>query len=273
MPRRRADGTVFAPVVGSRPADEISTQIRDRILRQELGVGDRLPSERELAKQFAVSRNSVRQALRSLADGGLLEIRKGAAGGAFIAGRGGDAVLSAFTDLLHLGQIRLADLTEVRLIIGVEVAKLACLRATDSEIAELEVNVEYAAAYDGSADPEGWMQVQLEFHRILARMSHNPILMTLTSAITELTIPLIRKIGPSTTAAIMPLRRAMLRHLRSKDADAAAAAMRAHLLRLQREYLKRQDRSKEAESKTTAAVAKGEAVCRRRSRRSLSESQ
>lgn len=251
MPRSYAEATVFDPVTGPRPADEISAQIRDRILRQELGVGDRLPSERELANQFAVSRNSVRQALRSLADGGLLEIRKGAAGGAFIASRGGDAVLSAFTDLFHLGEIQLADLTEVRVMIGVEVARLACLRATEDEIAELESHVEYAAAYDGSADPEGWMRVQIEFHRILSRMSHNPILMTLTSAIIELTLPVIRQVGPSTPRAIMPLRRAMLKHLRTRESDAAAAAMRTHLLRLQRQYLKRQDKDSEAGSTAT----------------------
>jgi GntR family transcriptional repressor for pyruvate dehydrogenase complex len=125
-------------------------------------------------------------------------------------------------------------------MIGVEVARLACLRATDEEITELEANVEHAAEYDGAADPEGWIKVQIEFHRILARMSHNPILITLTSAVTELTLQFIRQVGPSSTRTIMPLRRAMIRHLRSRDVDAADAAMRAHLLRLQRQYLKRQ---------------------------------
>jgi DNA-binding FadR family transcriptional regulator len=66
---------LFHPVTGTRPASEIIQQIRDLIHAQRLRSDDRLPPERELAEQFGVSRNSVRQALRSLQEQGLLVIR------------------------------------------------------------------------------------------------------------------------------------------------------------------------------------------------------
>lgn len=129
MPARKRCVNVFSPVVGNRPADEIIAQIRVKLSAQELKAGDRLPSERELSEQFAVSRNSVRQALRTLAELGLLDIRKGASGGAFIHEGGGGAVAIRLQDLYTLGTIRPEDLTEVRLLLSVEVARLACEHA------------------------------------------------------------------------------------------------------------------------------------------------
>ena len=227
----------FKPVVGPRPADEISAQIRERIAKHSLQVGDRLPSERELSVQFGVSRNSVRQALRSLADSGLLEMRKGAAGGAFVIEGGSDAVLSAFTDLYNLGAIQPVDLTEVRVLVGVESARLACLRATPEEIDELEANVVEAEAAVRAGDHKHRREINLEFHRMLARMSHNPILVTLTGVVTALTLQFVEKREPTPVSSVMPLRRQMLKHLRARDAEGAARAMRTHLLRMQRLYL------------------------------------
>jgi GntR family transcriptional repressor for pyruvate dehydrogenase complex len=235
--KKRASVARFKPVKGTRPADEISTQIRERIAKRSLQVGDRLPSERELSDQFQVSRNSVRQALHSLADSGLLEMRKGAAGGAFVIDGGSDAVLSAFTDLFNLGAIRPADLTEVRVLVGVEAARLACLRATAAEIDELEANVVQAEAAVRAGDHRHRREINLEFHRKLARMSHNPILVTLTGVVTALTLQFVEKLSPTPVRSVMPLRRQMLKHLRERDAEGAASAMRTHLLRMQQIYL------------------------------------
>ena len=82
----------FSPARGRRAFDDIIEQIRERLKNGELKPGDRLPSERFLAEQFDVSRNTVREALRMLEIAGLIVIRKGSAGGGFIAPNGPDVV-------------------------------------------------------------------------------------------------------------------------------------------------------------------------------------
>lgn len=234
-PRRKLR---FSPVKGNSPADEITAQIRKHLASRTLNVGDKLPSERELELQFQVSRNSVRQALKSLANMGLLEMRKGATGGAFVKGGGSDAVEAAFSDLFHLGAILPAHLTEVRVLVGTEVARLACLRATDAEIDELQANVEAAEQAVREGKTPLRTELNLEFHRILSRMTHNPLLVTLTTTVTKVTRDFSKSMVPLSDRAVMPLRRHMLAHLRSRDAAAAEEEMRTHLLRAERHYLK-----------------------------------
>ena len=228
----------FEPVMGNSPAVEIAAQIRERISSQLLKIGDRLPSERALESQFQVSRNSIRQALKSLAHMGLLEIRKGQAGGAFVKGGGSDAINVAVSDLFHLSTISPSDLTEVRVIIGVEVARLACLRATEEEIDDLEANVVAAEQAVRQGNTKLRTELNLEFHRKLARMTRNPLLATLTATVINLTHEFGKDMVPMTDRSVMPLRRHLLAHLRARDAVAAAAEMHTHLLRLQRYYLK-----------------------------------
>ena len=92
-PRRTDNVWQFKRVASGRPSDEIVAQIRARLSSQVVRVGDKLPSERELEQQFQVSRNSIRQALKSLANMGLLEMRKGVSGGAFVIS--GDGVIQS----------------------------------------------------------------------------------------------------------------------------------------------------------------------------------
>ena len=237
-PRQARSTLLFSPVVGTRPADEIQSQIRVLLSGQQLKAGDRLPSERELAEQFSVSRNTVRQALRSLVDSGLLDMKKGAAGGAFIRDGGGDAVMAGLTDLYSLGKIQPSHLTEVRILIGVETVRLACERATPEEVDALAANVKLAE----QAVREGNMQLRtahnLEFYRMLARMTRNPLLVVLTDSVMAMTQRFAEEFMRTGTSTVMPFRKQLLRDLRAGDAEAAAERTRQHLLRLQKIYLK-----------------------------------
>jgi DNA-binding FadR family transcriptional regulator len=234
-----ADPRLFKPVKGDRPATDIIGQIRALLAEGQLRTGDRLPSERELAERFAVSRNSVRQALRSLQEQGLLEMRKGAAGGAFIHGGGGGAVQNVLSDLFSLGTIRPQDLTEVRVLVGVEVVRLACARATDEELALLAANVEQAERAIEAGDLELRTELNLEFHKMLARMSRNALLMAITDGVVTITKQFVGRIGRTPNSHVMPFRKRLLRHLRARDTDAAMAEMRRHLLQQQRLYLRK----------------------------------
>ena len=228
----------FKRVAGVRPADSIQAQVRALIASRRLQAGDRLPPERELAGQFGVSRNSVRQAIRSLADGGLVEVKKGAAGGAFIRNGGAAAVRTGLADLYSLGAIQPSHLIETRLLIGVEVVRLACQRGTPEQLDELERNVVAAEEAAKAGDAPRRTTINLEFYRILARMTHNPLLETVTDAVMAMTQRFVEDLSMRTSnAAVMPFRRKLLADLRARDAAAAGERMREQLLKLQKIYL------------------------------------
>jgi DNA-binding FadR family transcriptional regulator len=126
----------------------------------------------------------------------------------------------------------------VRVLLGVEVARLACLRASDREIDALEENIVAAEAAVRSGNTPLRTELNLEFHRMLARMTHNPLMVTLTNAVTVVTAQVSKGMVPMSDRSVMPLRRRLLAHLRARDTAAAAAEMHDHLLRVQRHYLK-----------------------------------
>lgn len=227
----------FRPVATRRAFEEIASQIRGRLARQNLRAGDRLPSERELASQFHVSRNTLREALRSLEIAGLLELKKGATGGAFIKEGGGDAAVAGLADMYHLGAIKPEHLTEARIVIGTEVARLACARRTQEDIAALEANVAAAEEATARGDVANRALVNYEFHRLLARAARNPVLTILTDALMEMTRHFVESVGYMPNRYVMPSRHRLLASLRAKDGEAAAKEMESLLRRLQRFHL------------------------------------
>jgi GntR family transcriptional repressor for pyruvate dehydrogenase complex len=221
-----------------RAFEDIATQIRNELSNGGLKAGDRLPSERELAARFGVSRNTVREALRSLENAGLLQTHKGASGGAFIREGGGDAVVSSLHDLFHLGAIKPQQLTEARLWIDGVVVRAACAKATPADIAELEANITESDKANKRGDFLGRNLINLDFHRILARIAGNPILVIFMDAFTQIMREFIKSVGPS-SLNMTPMRRRFMQHMMERDPDAAAHEMELHLKRIHRGYLER----------------------------------
>ena len=232
-------GTAFRPVATRRAFEEITAQIRAQLARQGLRTGDRLPPERDLADQFGVSRNTLREALRSLEIAGLLELKKGATGGAFIREGGGDAVVAGLSDLYRLGNIRPEHLTEARILIGTEVARLACARRTAADLEALEQNVAEAEAASKAGDLGRRAEIHYEFHSLLARAAKNPVLIILTDALMEMTRHFVEAVGYQPNPYVMPSRKRLLAALRTKNGEAAALEMATMLKRLQRFHLAR----------------------------------
>src|SRR5207237_62143 len=131
--RPRVDGvtdSMFAPVAVARASSAIAEQIRTAILSGRLKAGDRLSPERELAEQFGVSRVTVRDALRSLEAMGLIAVKVGARGGAFVTAPTGSKVAQTMSDMMMMSATTPEDIVEARLVVELGTVTLACARSS-----------------------------------------------------------------------------------------------------------------------------------------------
>ena len=218
-----------------RAFEEVASQIRDQLSSGALVPGDRLPPERELAQRFHLSRNTVREALRSLENAGILEFRKGMHGGAFVREGHGSAVIAGFTDLFRLGMFEPEHLKEARLLVGMAVTRAACRRATESDIIALRANLDASDAAVREGRTAERMRLGLEFHRQLAKGSGNPIYMVLTDALMEVKAQLIELglLSPTPNELVMPSRRRITEYVAAGDEDKAVAEMERNINNLQ----------------------------------------
>lgn len=242
---------VFRPIRSPRAFEEIATQIRAQLAEGKLRVGNRLPSERALAEQFGVSRNTLREALRSLEHAGLLRLQKGATGGAFITEVNGDTIATGLLDMFHSGSIQPAQLTEARIWLESVVVREACQRATPQEIELLRENVRQSEEANARGDLGTRAEVNLEFHRILTRMTGNPVMVIVMDSVLGVLRHFVVTIGPYENSFVLPSRKRFIKLLEARDAPGAIAEMEASLKRLQRSYL---SLAKEAAPATTAKL-------------------
>lgn len=176
----------YQPIRTKRAFEEIVEQVRDFIKDGSLQSGDRFPPERELSMRLNVSRSALREALRTLESSGILELRKGKGGGAFVSNGNPRALSDNMRDLLHLGNISIDQLTEARMWIEEIVVRVACQRATEEDFQALENNIlEARTLYEQKRYSEK-TDKNIEFHNILARATRNPILVMNVQSVTEL---------------------------------------------------------------------------------------
>lgn len=232
-----ASELTFQPARPRRAFDEIVAQVRGMVRSGELQPGDRLPAERVLAEQFGVSRNSVREALRMMEISGLVALRTGAGGGAFVAEPDPGVAARGLADAFQLDGLSPSDVTEARLWLESTVVRVACERMTEEYLQALYDNVNEAAQAAGEGDWERTALVHVEFHNLLADATGNPVMSILMRSMADLLRDLALAIGPSSDDVIVRSRRRLLRHLRNRDGDKAAEEMRRYLNRLHRMWL------------------------------------
>jgi len=152
-------------------SDKIIAQIRDAILSGQLKPGDKLASEKELTGQFEVSKATMREALRVLEVIGLIEIRKGTTGGAFVAEVDMKTTIHGIINFLHFQTVSVSEITMLRYLIEPAVAQIAATKRTQKDIQNLKQII-------GKKTSSGNTEISKEigFHRYLARMTENTIL-------------------------------------------------------------------------------------------------
>jgi DNA-binding FadR family transcriptional regulator len=226
----------FDPIKRRRLSDQVSAEIQVRIASGELKSGDKLPPERELAESFQVSRGAVREALRNLERSGLVALQAGARGGAFIGHGDPNLISDSFRNLYQLGSVSLDELTEARLWLASTVVRVACARATDEDLDALTANVDEAERLIKARRFEEKIDVQIEFHNILARCTRNAVMQMLMGATMEVMRDFAHAAGGERNDLTIKARRRLLAALRKRDAEAAVAAMTDHLEDLRERY-------------------------------------
>jgi DNA-binding FadR family transcriptional regulator len=167
---------MFDPVRTRRTFEEAVEQIADRIRLGELRTGDRLPSERDLARVMQISRPTVREAIRVLSEAGAVEVRPGAGGGIFVAADFVPARLISRTSEMRVDEV--AVVLEARRLIEPRVAMLASARARDDDFAAMQRTIDRQVALlaDGGvlAHEDRFLQLERQFHLTMAQATGNP---------------------------------------------------------------------------------------------------
>jgi GntR family transcriptional regulator, transcriptional repressor for pyruvate dehydrogenase complex len=218
---------IVRPVRVSRAYEELASMIRQRIVSGELGEGDRIPSESALAKDAQVSRSTVREALRTLEESGLIERTSPKI---MVVRRPSEE--RAYRELhraLRRRNVTFHHLHEALLVLEPELTRLATTRADSSGIAQLEINLQAQAASVG--DFAEWNRLDQEFHLTIAEMSANPALVIARSPISDLLMPVLRRFVVSREHGERALdaHHRILEEIQARDPEAAALMVRKHV--------------------------------------------
>ncbi|WOP19713.1 FadR/GntR family transcriptional regulator [Raineyella sp. LH-20] len=220
---------LFSAVHVNRASQIIVDQIKLLAREGKLQVGDRLPSERDLCERFGVSRVTVREAFRVLESNGMLTIRVGSHGGAFLTAPTAERLGEGLAELISLAPLTAADITEARFIVELGTLPLAVERATEEDIEALFAMVEEGEAAVAAGDYR--VQLSADFHVRIAHCAHNPAVEMLMQSFHG---PMRMSIETSHAAAPMTMRgvaehREIAEAIKRRDLEAARTVMTRHL--------------------------------------------
>jgi len=229
--------TTAFPTVKSkeRLVDRVVREVEKLIISGELAPETKLPPERDWAEQMGVSRTVIREASRILAARGLVETQHGVGTTVRqLTSRHVTEPLGLYLRTQGNGPISFQDLHQVRSILELEIAGIAAQSATDEEIVQLSQIFEGMA--EAKEDVDLLAERDTEFHRMLARMTHNPLLFVLMDSIREL----LREYIARVTIYLNPdednirLHEMLLESIEARDSERARAAMQVNLDQMQR---------------------------------------
>jgi GntR family transcriptional regulator, transcriptional repressor for pyruvate dehydrogenase complex len=225
-------GAYLSPVSSARASQQIVDQIVALLRSGRLAPHDRLPSERQLAAEFGVSRVTVRDALRILEAQGLMSVKVGASGGAFVTAPSSEVIGDRLNDLLTLSPIDPDQVAEARLVMELGIVDLALTRATEEDIEALRAVCERAerSLADGDYD----RTTAERFHARLAEAAHNVAVTRMAESFRgPLRMAALRAREPAVDAHQRSVEdhRELVEAIARRDRESARAVMGRHLTR------------------------------------------
>jgi GntR family transcriptional repressor for pyruvate dehydrogenase complex len=219
--------SLVQPIKIARAYDQLAGLLRERITSGDLRVGDRLPSESALAEQAGVSRSTVREALRILEQGGLVE--RASPRIMVVADRSEDPGFRELRRALRQHNVTFHHLHEAMMTLDPELTRFAAQRADRSDLKELNEALEAQEEHLGHLAE--WSRLDVEFHSMLAEIAANPALVIARAPISQLLMPALYRFMDTTDMAehATKYHRRIVEEIEVRDPDTAAAVMRRHI--------------------------------------------
>jgi len=173
---------MFRPIKYTRASDKIVNQVKNLISEGTLKPGDRLPAERELIKQFGVSRPTLREALKSLIAMGFLDVNQTKR--TFVKSMISERMEDPLSLLIKTDTQKIFDLIEVRKALESWSAFVAAKRATEDDIKQLESIIKEMR--EASEIGRSWEKEDADFHLAIAQATHNTVQTHIMSTIYDL---------------------------------------------------------------------------------------
>ncbi len=181
MKKAQSTRRIFSPIRTSKISDEVYKQLVSLISSGQLKPGEKLPSEREMASDFGISRQSIREALYRAEIMGLIEVRQGE--GSFVLSSVRESLKPPLLVLLEEEAGRIFEFLEVRKLIEGWCAEKAAMEATAEDLEKMEGILEKMGRIVPT-DKE-WEAVDVEFHRSIAAATHNVIAIHIMEALKD----------------------------------------------------------------------------------------
>ena len=159
------------PVMKANLSSQIANQLEERIISQELKAGDKLPGEIELAEQFGTSRNILREAITTLKERGLVQVRNGS--GAYVMQPDAQVLGDVVNRLVAVGSTSIQEVYELRVAIEVQSCGLAAVNATQEDLAALDDLI--GQMERDYRDDQLWSKLDYNFHKELAVSTHKTL--------------------------------------------------------------------------------------------------
>jgi GntR family transcriptional repressor for pyruvate dehydrogenase complex len=179
LTRNRKPDKLFSPIKTSKLSDEVYNQIVSLISRGKLKPGDKIPSERDLASDLGISRQSIREALHRAEVMGLIEVRQGE--GSFILSSINKSLKQPLTIILEKEVERIFEFLEIRKLIEGWCAEKAAAEATGEDLKNMQdilAKMKKVASKD-----KQWEELDLKFHLSFAKATHNVIAVHIMEAL------------------------------------------------------------------------------------------
>lgn len=172
---------LFKPIQNERIFEKISSKIKELVFKGLLKPGDKLPSETELARQYGVGRQTVREALRLLEISGFIAIKKGGSGGAVVDDTILNTITNSFVDAIQMKKLSMDSVNVVRLEIERLVLKYAAENAEEKDFKKLISNIDKARKKLERGSPV--RKENIDFHKIIAKATKNHVFVIIMESI------------------------------------------------------------------------------------------
>ncbi len=232
--------TLFESVKHKKAPHRIFNQIRSLILSGQLSLGDKLPSEHELTNHFGVSRQTLREALRALEAQGLLEIRAGLGGGAFVSQVDMGMANASLNNFLYSANPSIKHISEIRKALEPLSARLAAERITDEQLGGiLELQDQSKVLFDQNRYGE-IVLLGVDFHCAVSRGTGNLLLALILDLVEKTLIRAKQPLGIDRkfSQAMLDSHEEIIAALTARNPEMAEQAMRQDMVLIEQDLMR-----------------------------------